>query len=150
MISRLHPTAGIIAFMKSRWRVGLPLLLIATAGCASPPKPDAGGAPNTSADIARRVQFTDADIRDQVAIGPITLTRQASGLLRLEMPIRSTTNLALDVEWRVSWRDVNGVRLGAASAWATMAVSPDTSRSITTDSWSVRAADATVELRWAK
>jgi uncharacterized protein YcfL len=66
------------------------------------------------------------------------------------MPIRSTTNLPLDVEWRVSWRDVNGVRLGAASAWATMAVSPDTSRTITTDSWSVRAADATVELRWAK
>ena len=120
------------------------------AGCASPPKTDSAGAANTSADIARRVQFTDADIRDQVAIGPITLTRQASGLLHLEMPIRSTTSLPLDVEWRVTWRDVNGVRLGAASAWTTMAVSPDTSRTITTDSWSVRAADATVELRWAK
>jgi hypothetical protein len=140
-----------IAFMKSRRYVQIALLLAAIGGCASPPKSDSGGGNgNASADIARRVQFTDADIRDQVTIGPITLNRQASGLLHLEMPIRSTTGLPLDIEWRVSWRDVNGVRLGAASAWTTVAVSPDTSRTIAADSWSVRAADATAELQWAK
>ncbi len=131
--------------MKAFTSLALMIPLLAIVGCIK--APIEGRADTYS---AAQVNFVDEDLRDHTALGRIKLFRDESDLLHVDVPIRAATNLQIYADWRVTWLDQNGVPLGPPNGWTTTTLAPNVFQDITANSFSPRAADFKMDLRYSK
>ncbi|HSV13027.1 MAG TPA: DUF1425 domain-containing protein [Tepidisphaeraceae bacterium] len=135
------------ADLRLRSAIVASIAIVALSCTRSPP---ANERLQHSASPDGRIAFADAGLRDQLGLGPLALARDDAQLLHVTLPVRSTTGLAQDINWRITWLDANGIPLGPPTPWSTAAVTTDDFRQILATSWTPRATDARLELRYAK
>lgn len=96
-----------------------------------------------------QVTFVDSDLARLTAVGTPVLTRDASGILQVQVPIRSTGDRQMIIDWRATFFDRDGQVLWKTN-WADKTLSPHVPDQITFNSLSNRAADFQLDLRYAK
>jgi uncharacterized protein YcfL len=96
------------------------------------------------------VEFSDSDLREQTAIGRIVVTRDASNLLHVDVPLRSTTDLQIIADYRVTFLDQNGVPLAPPTGWTAVTLPPNVFQDIQVNSPTTRATDFRIDLRYAR
>jgi hypothetical protein len=131
--------------LAQKFLLFLPLLALTACNQMSPPIP--GRADPYS---SPQVEYSDADLREQTAIGRITVTRDVSDLLKVDVPLRSTTDMQIIADWRVTFLDSNGVPLDAPTGWTAITLPPNVYQDIQVTSPSTRAADFRIDLRYAR
>ena len=99
---------------------------------------------------AGQIHFSSKFLEDSTAVGrPIATRDDAGGILYVTVPIRSTRNEPLPVDYRVTFLDPNGQAI-SQSGWFTRTLTPNTPEQITVNSMGPRAADFEVDFRPAK
>ena len=99
---------------------------------------------------AGQIHFASQYLQDSTAVGqPIATRDDTGGILYVTVPIRSTINEPLPVDYRVSFLDRNGQSI-SESGWFTRTLTPNTPEQITVNSMGPRAADFQVNFRPAK
>jgi hypothetical protein len=78
------------------------------------------------------------------------VTRDVSDLLHVDVPLRSTTDLQIIADWRVTFLDQNGVPLDAPTGWTAITLPPNVYQDIQITSPSTRATDFRIDLRYAR
>ena len=97
-----------------------------------------------------QIHFAQSSLKKRTAVRAPSVSRDENGqILFVTVPIRSTTNQQLYVDYRVTWFDRNGQRL-SETGWATKTLAPNTPDEITVNSTTPRAADFQVDFRWAQ
>lgn len=120
-------------------------LLVLIAGCGRVPAPNYGrGDPHDRAQI----HFATKDLQNKTAVGDVAFSRDQSGLLFATVPVRSTTDKTLYVEYRATFFDRNGQVLNSTT-WLRKDLAPNTPDQISVNSTSQRAEDAQIDFRWA-
>jgi hypothetical protein len=120
-------------------------VLIIFAGCAKRPfegrhDPYAGS----------QISVASQHLQDNTRIGTPVASRDAeSNILYVTVPIRSTTNEQLYVDYRVSFFDRNG-QVISETGWFTRTLTPNLPDQIMVRSTTPRAADFHVDIRDAK
>lgn len=117
--------------MKGRF--ALPILLLLMAGCLAPPaeSPPAGGWPP-------QVQVADPELADALRIGRVRQWRDSANLLHVEVPLRSSGDASLLIQYRVQFTDANGTPLDDFGPWQLLWLSDDTWHAATATCWSSR------------
>lgn len=125
----------------------LTAVLILLAGCGVKPPIEGRNDPYPPGQI----HFSNQILHDETAVGTPVASRDDTGnILYVTIPIRSTTNEQLYIDYRVTFFDRNGQALGPASGWFTRTLTPNVPDHITVNSMSGRAADFQVDFRPAK
>src|SRR5687767_4693358 len=75
------------------------LTLALLAGCSNVKAPISGRA---DPHFSEQIHFTDEDLRGKTAIAPVSMERR-NGILYVTVPIRSTTNKDLHIDYRVTF-----------------------------------------------
>ena len=97
-----------------------------------------------------QVNVASAILRDNTAVRPPVATRDETGnILYVTIPIRSTSNQQMYVDYRATFFDRNGQAL-TNYGWMTKTLTPNVPDSIVIKSGDPRAADFHVDLRDAK
>ena len=97
-----------------------------------------------------QISFSNKILEDNTAVGTPIATRDDIGnILYVTVPIRSTTNQPLYVDYRVTFFDHNGQVINQ-SGWFTRLLTPNVPDSIPLKSGSPLAADFHVDFRPAK
>ena len=118
----------------------------------------AGGCERVKAPIEGRndpygipqINFSDAELRRRTAVQRPTVSRDESGnLLHVTVPIRSTSNRQLSVEYRTTFFDANGAIINSTT-WFPKTLSPNVPDRIQVNSTSERAADFQIDFRPAQ
>ena len=100
--------------------------------------------------VPAQIHFTDRILSDNTAVGVPLVTRDESGsILHVQVPIRSTVNEQLFIDYRATFMDRNGQTL-SQSGWMTKVLDPNVPDQIAVNSMSPRAADFQVDFRYAK
>jgi uncharacterized protein YcfL len=123
------------------------LPLLATFGCNTMSPPIEG---RSDLYASPQVLFSDRDLREQTAIGQISVKFDESHLLHVDVPLRSTTDLQIIVDYRVTFLDQNGIPLGPPTGWTAFTLPPNVYQDIQVNSPTTRAADFRIELRYAR
>ena len=132
-------------YLKLLIIVVIPLLL--TDGCNQISPPIEGRADPYS---SPQLDFSDAGLRDQTAIGRIAVIRDSSDLMHVDVPIRSTTDAQIIIDYRVMFMDQNNVPLSAPTGWTAVTLPPNVYQDIQVNSSSTRATDFRMDLRYAR
>lgn len=128
-------------------RIGiLSLALLLATGCRVSPPIEARNDPY----LPSQVNITEDDLRTGTALGAAVVTRDESGLLHVQVPVRATSNKQLYVQYRVSFVDANGMLLPGPTAWFDKTLAPNVPDSIQFNSTNARAANFHMDLRWAR
>jgi len=99
---------------------------------------------------AGQVNFSNAILRDETTLStPIATRDDVGNILRITVPLRSTTNQQLYIDYRASFFDRNG-QLLSQSGWFTKTLTPNVPDSIIANSGSPLAADFRIDIRPAK
>ncbi len=99
----------------------------------------------------QQIYFTDRRLKESTAVDQPQPTRIAGGLLQVTVPIRSTVNRSMTIDYRVTWLDANGQPLpGSPTTWMSHHLEARAQDYITTNSTSSRAADFQIDFRPAK
>lgn len=127
------------------------LILLATAmisaGCETVNRPIEGRADPYP---AAQVNFASKDLRRDTAVGtPIVQRDEISNQLVVTVPIRSAINKTLYIDYRTTFLDANGVPI-SQTGWLTKTLEANTPDAITATSYSARAADFQMDLRYAR
>jgi uncharacterized protein YcfL len=96
-----------------------------------------------------QMHFDSEQLRRDTAIGTPVATRDESGILHVDVPIRSAINKTLYVDYRVTWLDRNGQSINRLGPF-TKTLEPNTPDSIQVNSTTPRAADYQIDFRYAK
>ncbi len=96
-----------------------------------------------------QIHFDTDTIRRDTAVGQPIVTRDESGILHVQVPIRSALNKTLYIDYRVTFFDRNGQTLETLG-WFNKTFEPNTPDTISVNSTSTRAADFQVDFRYAK
>ena len=97
-----------------------------------------------------QISIASQMLQDNTAVGTPTASRDEAGnILFVTVPIRSTRNEQMYVDYRVTFFDKNGQQL-SQSAWLTKTLTPNVHDSIQVNSMSARAADFHVDFREAR
>jgi uncharacterized protein YcfL len=97
-----------------------------------------------------QIHFASAHLRDSTAVGtPVASRDSENNILYVTVPIRSTTNQQLYIDYRVSFFDRNG-QLISESGWFTRTLTPNVPTEIRVNSMTPRAADFRVDFRPAR
>jgi Protein of unknown function (DUF1425) len=127
--------------------LGLMMLMGLAVGCEQVRKPIEG---RQDPYAAPQVQFASNDLRRSTAIDAPQVARDDTGnLLYVTLPIRSTTNQNLYVDYRVTFIDTAGRPVGPAS-WQTTTLQSNIAQRITANSTGPQAVDFQIDLRWAR
>lgn len=87
-------------------------------------------------------------LRVDTVVREPTVVRDESGILRLTVPIRSTTDLQLYIDYRVTFRDANGQEVNAVTG--NLTIPQRGTRAIAANSTSPRAETFQVELYYPR
>ena len=127
---------------------GAVLGLIRVAGCSG-----SGSAPVTArAETHGReqVHLADEDLRGKTMVG-VPQTHRKDGLLYVVVPVRSTINRDLHIDYRFMFFDENGTPIEPMTKWLGGKTLPaHTPDQIMFNSTSANAADFQLDLRWAR
>jgi hypothetical protein len=96
-----------------------------------------------------QVTFVDSDLARVTAVGTPVLTRDESGILHVRVPIRSTGDRQIIIDWRATFFDRDGQVLWKTH-WDDKTLAPHVPDQINFNSLSSRAADFQLDLRYAK
>lgn len=128
--------------------VSLPLLGIAMClltACGV--RPTLQGRADTS--IPSQVMYADEDLRNSTAVGNIVATRDEGGILHVQVPIRSTTDRQLFIDYRYQFLDRNGQVIWKSN-WRDKVLAPNVPDTINFNSTTPTAADFQLDLRYAQ
>jgi hypothetical protein len=124
----------------------LPLLVISVVGCRS----DRPMEPQHDRYAPGQINVASEHLRANTRVGTATATRDAdSNILYVTIPIRSTTNEQMYIDYRVSFFDRNG-QLISETGWFTRTLTPNLPDNIQVRSTTPRAADFHVDIRDAR
>jgi hypothetical protein len=132
-------------FMK---RPSLPLLgclMLILAGCGVRPTIQGRQDPYP----ASQVMYADEDLQRSTAVGIPVATRDEGGILHVQVPIRSTTDRQLFIDYRYLFLDRNGQVIWK-SAWRDKVLAPNVPDTINFNSTTAEAADFQLDLRYAQ
>ncbi len=90
------------------------------------------------------------DLREDTAIQEPMMTVGQGGILHVTLPIRSTIDRKLYVDYRVRFFDANHHPLGGQGDWIPKILPPNTPDMITFNSTGPGAADFQIDLRWSE
>ncbi len=91
------------------------------------------------------------DLQQNIVVdSPIKTVDPQSGIMFIEVPIRSTTNKQMIIDWRVRFTDQNGATIGEPTAWKDKVLAPRVPDRITFNATSPAARDFHLDLRMAK
>ena len=131
----------------NRVLIGCCLVLIGAAqGCSSTsiePRPDTL--------LPRQIQVADENLRRVTRFGEAQVTRDAAGLLYVTVPLRATIDQTIYVQYRATFLDENGQPLpGSPTSWFDKTLTPRVHESVSVNSTSPRAAQFTIDFRYAR
>lgn len=98
--------------------------------------------------VPRQIQLASEDLRKHTAFNSPVLTRDDSGLLFVEVPVRATTDQRVYIDYRVTFFDKNGQSI-YQTAWFTKTLEPNTPDRLTANSVTSRAVDFQMDVRYA-
>jgi hypothetical protein len=121
-------------------------MLLLAAGCStvSPPVE-----PRHDPYKPSQIMFDSERLRRDTAVGTPTVTRDDSGILYVQVPVRSTIDKTLYVDYRVTWLDRNGQVLNRLGPF-TKTLDPNTPDSIQVNSTTADASDFQIDFRYAR
>jgi hypothetical protein len=90
------------------------------------------------------------ELRGDTAVGTPSVHRDSSGILFVNVPIRSAIDKTLYVDCFVTWFDRNGQPIGDRMGPKTITLDPNTPGSVTFNSTTPRAADFQIDFRYAR
>ena len=123
------------------------MLLIAQSGCNTQTRID----PRQETYAENQIQLADDNLRRSTRFDRPLVTRDPAGLLFVTVPVRATINETLYVQYRATFFDENGQPLpGSPTAWFDKTLNPRVSERVTLNSTSPRAADFTIDFRYAR
>ena len=97
-----------------------------------------------------QIHFASQMLQDNTAVGtPIAGRDDVGNILYVTVPIRSTRNEQMYVDYRVTFIDRNGQQL-SQTGWLTETLTPNVPDTIRVNSMSPRAADFQIDFRQAK
>ncbi len=122
-------------------------LLAALTGCNTQPPIDA----RQEVYAPRQIQLADEDLRRNTRFEQPRVTRDPAGLLFVTVPLRATIDETLHVQYRATFLDENGQPLpGSPTTWFDKTLNPRVFESVMVNSTSPRAAQFTVDFRYAR
>ena len=98
----------------------------------------------------QQVHLTSKDLRWHTAVDTPQVWRDDAGLLFITLPIRSTTNQQLYIDYRVTFFDGQGRPIGEPSGWLSKTLAPNVPDQITVNSTTPLAKDFQVDLRYSQ
>lgn len=125
-------------------KYSLLLVLLAIAGCVTPPIQG-----RQDPYVPPQVTFAESRLARSTAIGTPVLTRDAGGILHVQVPIRSTLNRQLIIDWRATFFDRDG-QVVWKTDWKDKTLAPHVPDEIQFNSTTAQAADFQLDLRYAK
>ena len=134
--------------MKKNISVAAIFALLLLAGCGNPINPPIEG--RSDPFVPPQPEFADGALREQTAIGRIVVTTDSAGLLHVDVPIRSTNDMQIIIDYRVTFVDQNSVPLGPPTGWTAVTLPPNVTQDIQVNSSSSRATDFRMDLRYAQ
>jgi len=95
---------------------------------------------------SKQVHFASPHLRNETFVSRPQLSRDATGLLFVTLPVRSAVDKRLYVDYRVTFFDDNHDPLNQTT-WFTKTLEPFTPDQITVNSTTARAADFQIDFR---
>src|SRR3954466_14395138 len=95
---------------------------------------------------SRQIHFATNDLRNDTAVGRPQLSRDASGLLYITVPVRSAVDKRLYVDYCVTFFDDNHDKI-SQTTWFTKTLEANTPDQISVNSTTPRAADFQIDFR---
>jgi uncharacterized protein YcfL len=120
----------------------MPLL----SGCAVNPPIEARQDPYTR----QQIHLTSDDLRWHTAVDTPQVWRDDAGLLFITVPIRSTSNQQLNIDYRVTFFDRQGRPLGEPTGWLSKVLAANVPDQITVNSTTPLAQDFQIDLRYSQ
>jgi len=122
------------------------LVLISFAGCTPvrapiTPREDPADWP--------QIQIADRELQRRIAVRRPIVERDPAGLLFITVPVRSTTERQMTIEYRSTFYDRNGVPI-FQSTWFPVVMTPFTQQTFRINSTNDRAEDFQIDIRPAK
>ncbi len=90
------------------------------------------------------------DLGQYIAVSPVEITYPPSGLMHVVVPLKTTADLDLSVDYRITYFDENHSPVDEATPWQTKTLQAGMTETIEATSASPRARDFQVELRSTK
>ncbi len=116
--------------------------LLAVLGCH-------GGDASLSADSFRPQQVVLAgDLRDEISFSPV-MTHYTAGILHVDVPVQSSTDLDIDVSYRFTFLDDGRQPVGSSTPWQTKVLHSNQFETISGDAPAPAARDFRLEIRSA-
>jgi len=132
--------------MEMNMRLAVLSLILLAAGCAVR-EPIAGRADPYQ---RHQVNFADPDLANKTAVSP-PMTERRNGLLYVTVPVRSSVNRDLHVDYRVTFFNENGTPIEGPGLWtAGPTLIANTPSYIQFNSMTGNAADFQLDLRYAQ
>ncbi len=96
-----------------------------------------------------QIMYVDKDLQRSTAVGIPIATRDEAGLLHIQVPIRSTRDRQMIIDYRYRFVDRNGQDIWS-SHWKDKVLAPNVPDSIIFNSTTNAATDFQLDLRYAK
>ena len=123
------------------------IVLLPLAGCA--PRVRGPIEPREDTNPWPQINLDDRDLARRVVVRQPTVERDAAGLLYVTVPIRSTTQKQLRIEYRSTFYDRNHIPI-FQSTWFPKILTPFTQDTIGAHSTTNRAEDFQIDIREGK
>jgi uncharacterized protein YcfL len=98
----------------------------------------------------QQIHLTSDDLRWHTAVDTPQVSRDDAGLLFITVPIRSTSNQQLYIDYRVTFFDRQGRPLGEPSGWLSKILAPNVPDQFTVNSTTPLASDFQIDLRYSQ
>src|SRR4051812_15213766 len=119
--------------------IALTAMILIPLGCSTGVKAPIEG--RVDPHVPPQIAFSNRILSEETAVGIPAVTRDESGgILHVEVPIRSTSNEDLFVDYRATFMDANGQTI-SQSGWLSKVLVPNVPDQITVNSMGPRAAD---------
>ena len=137
--------------MSKMSRLLLTGLTLAAALSAAACQPRVRGPVEPREDTAGwpQIMLADRDLRRRIVVRQPLVTQDRAGLLYVTVPVRSTTERQMTIEYRVTFFDENRVPI-QETTWFPKTLPPLTQETLTVNSTSPRADDFQMDIRPAK
>jgi hypothetical protein len=120
--------------------------IVALAACHQVPPPIEGREDPYG---RRQIMFDSTELKNDTSVGSPMPSRDEAGILHVTVPITSTDDDPLDVEYRGTFYDGAG-KVVNQTTWFRKRLTPRTTDSVTLNSTSARAADFQIDFRIAR
>ena len=116
-------------------------------GCASNEGPYAPAKRDSSPEIENKTVILDKELSDFIAVDSQNAERTDGGKLKTMSNVRNRTNQDLTVQVQTVFRDLNGFSVGDDTAWETVVLTANETRTIAAISTNKKAESYTVRIR---